>query len=441
VPWSLGLQKHLLEEFPLPASVKPIPDNVQIPPKWTLQFVEEAGREPHATPVNGIDEPPYDLIPISSGLTATIHQNDRVTDPSHFQNTRHVILSIPGDHAYPPGATLTIYPKNYPSDVNELISLMEWTDIADRSVRFVPSDPEADLSQYPPPPINNLPEDYNLTIRKLLTSHLDIMSIPRRSFFAQLIHHTTDEMHLERLREFVSPELIDELYDYTTRPRRSIVEVLSDFNAVRLPWHTICSIIPVMRGRQFSIASGGALKSAATLPPAVSSELSVEAVRGTRIDLLIAIVKYRTVIKRIRHGIATRYIAALRPGQQITVSLQPGGLGIKQSDINRPVVMVAPGTGVAPMRSLALERKAERELLGLDAETSGHIKDMLFFGCRKKGMDEYFATEWEALGTDVSVACSRDQLEKVYVQDLVRREAPRVFQALAERGGMVFVCG
>jgi sulfite reductase alpha subunit-like flavoprotein len=424
--------------------VDPILDDVQIQPKWVLCLLNgtDEAREKTAHSEIVADEPPQDLIPISGGLTATIHQNERVTHQSHFQDTRHVILTVPGDHSYPPGATLTVYPKNFPSDVDNFISLMQWTEIADQPLGFIASNQEANPDNYPPTPIPDLPSNYVLTVRTLLTNHLDIMSIPRRSFFAQLIHHTTDEMHLERLHEFISPELVDELYDYTTRPRRSIVEVLSDFNAVQLPWQTICTVIPMMRGRQFSIASGGALKSGATAPQPVPVTQSVGGVFGTtRLDLLIAIVKYRTVIKRIRHGVATRYISGLRPGQQITVTLQQGGLGIKESDIQRPVVMVAPGTGVAPMRSLALERKAQRELLGNEAESVGQIKDILFFGCRKKGLDEYFASEWNSLGIDVSVACSRDQREKVYVQDLIKREGARVFQALAERGGMVFVCG
>jgi len=139
------------------------------------------------------------------------------------------------------------------------------------------------------------------------------MSIPRRSFFAQLAHFTNDEFHRERLLEFTNPEYIDELCDYTTRPRRSIVEVLQEFESVKIPWHRICSIIPAIRGRQFSIASAQC--------PSDRQE------NKTRIELIIAIVKYRTVIKRIREGVCTRYVASLRPGQEISVTLQRGGLG------------------------------------------------------------------------------------------------------------------
>lgn len=271
---------------------------------------------------------------------------------------------------------------------------MSWDEIADKPLAFVSTRPANSITTDQPP--ISLPQHYQLTLRILLTNYLDIMSIPRRSFFAHLMQYTTDEMYVERLKEFLSPDLIDELYDYTTRPRRSILEVLSDFHSVKLPWQKICSIIPLMRGRQFSIASGGELKTAGD--------------GSTRVDLLVALVKYRTIMKRIRYGVATRYIATLKPGQEVTVTLQKGGLNITKSDIYKPVVMVSPGTGIAPMRSLIWERKMQREHFA--GVPQNGIKDVLFFGCRNKGVDDYFKEEWalEDLRVDVHTAYSREQV-------------------------------
>jgi len=228
------------------------------------------------------------------------------------------------------------------------------------------------------------------------------MSIPRRSFFAQLAHFTNDEFHRDRLLEFTNPEYIDELYDYTTRPRRSIVEVLQEFESVKIPWQRVCSIIPAIRGRQFSIASAPS--------PSAATE------NQTRIELLIAIVKYRTVIKRIREGVCTRYVASLKPGQEISVTLQRGGLGVTKAEIKKPVVMIGPGTGVAPMRALIYQRKYWRE--ELQAASSNRSGDILFFGCRNAEADYLFKDEWETLKSegvplDVFPAFSRDQVSQV----------------------------
>jgi sulfite reductase alpha subunit-like flavoprotein len=281
---------------------------------------------------------------------------------------------------------------------------MGWTSKADVPLRFVPSSattpPNATL------PVRNMEPDSTITLRQLLTNHLDIIAIPRRSFFAQLAHYTSDEFHKARLLEFTDPQYLDELYDYTTRPRRSILEVLQEFESVNIPWQRVCSIIPTIRGRQFSIASA--------MNPTAGTE------KKTKIELLIAIVKYKTVIKRTRQGVATRYIASLTPGQQITVTLSQGGLGVGKEELNRPVVMVGPGTGVAPMRSLIYQRilwrDEHKKLLNGDAQENDEtVKDLLFFGCRNAESDYFFKDEWSQLQSsgvplEVYAAFSRDQV-------------------------------
>jgi sulfite reductase alpha subunit-like flavoprotein len=371
-------------------------------PKWVLDFADKnhkvssnGTQEANGTTTNGHatngdapDTPPADLLPIPNGITATITSNDRITPTTHWQDVRLLKLSTPPSHPYIPGSTLTIYPKNFPSDVTEFLRIMSWTSIADAPLTFVPTNPSLSQDKRTTP----IPHATTLTLRSLLTNHLDILSIPRRSFFAQLAHYTTDTFQRDRLLEFTDPQYIDELYDYTTRPRRSILEVLQEFETVKIPWQRICSLIPLMRGRQFSIAS------------ADTGDGSV--------DLLIAIVKYKTVIKRIRQGVCTRYIQALEPGHKITVSIAKGGLGVTRNEIDRPVVMIGPGTGVAPMRSLVYQRMMWRAELGVQ---NTHIKDILFFGCRIAQADYFFKDEWKELERkgvplEVFAAFSRDQV-------------------------------
>lgn len=389
----------------MPAELEPIPDDVLLDPKWLLDLADEAGVPsqsggPRDSAPSTADEasqlPPPDLLNVPGGLRAKIASNERLTPQSHWQDVRHLTFDIPGYHPHVPGDVLSIYPKNFPSDVNEFIRIMKWESTADTLLKFVPCSPTMSTSSSLPVP--NISSSSPITLRTLLTNHLDIMSIPRRSFFAQLAHFTNDDYHRERLLEFTNPEYIDELYDYTTRPRRSILEVLQEFESVTIPWQRICSIVPNIRGRQFSIASAQS--------PSSSAE------EQTRIELLIAIVKYRTVIKRIRQGVCTRYIACLRPGQEISVTLQKGGLGVTKAETSRPVVMIGPGTGVAPMRALIHQRKYWREELGVSDVDS---RDILCFGCRNAEADFFFKDEWETLKNngvplDVFAAFSRDQV-------------------------------
>jgi sulfite reductase alpha subunit-like flavoprotein len=350
------------------------------------------------------DIPPIDLLEIPGGLTAKVTSNERVTPTTHWQDVRHIKFEIPETHSYAPGDVLTIYPKNFPSDVSQFLECMGWTSNADTALRFVPS--SSSTPSKATLPIRNRDPNSTITLRELLTNHLDIIAIPRRSFFAQLAHYTSDEFHKARLLEFTDPQYIDELYDYTTRPRRSILEVLQEFESVKIPWQRVCSIIPTLRGRQFSIAS------------AMNPTAEVE--KKTKVELLIAIVKYKTVIKRIRQGVATRYIASLTPGQEITVTLSRGGLGVGKEEIDRPVVMIGPGTGVAPMRSLTYQRILWREELkklqnGHAQEDNESVKDVLFFGCRNAESDYFFKDEWAQLQAsgvplEVFAAFSRDQV-------------------------------
>lgn len=389
---------------------------------------------PSTLPSNGI-------LPTPGMLRASLNQNSRLTPLTHWQDVRHLTLVTSQRVNYAPGDTLTLFPKNSEENVDHFLDLMGWTSIADRPIHFKPTTSVDDLRIYPPPPIPNLRFGSKATLRELLINHLDITAIPRRSFFSSIAHFTNDEMQKERLLEFTNPEYIDELYDYTTRPRRSILEVLQEFESVKIPWQWIGNVLPILRGRQFSIASGGDLK--------------VSENGGSKFELLVAIVKYRTVIKKIREGVCTRYLATLPEGSEIDVLLQKGGLHIAKSEAQRPVIMIGPGTGVAPMRSLIWERLAWAQRMKAQQQSNGNNtingdlpavgESVLFFGCRNRDADYFYQDEWEELrgklGLRVFTAFSRDQKQKVYVQDLVREQAELVYRLLHEQSGMVYICG
>ncbi|KAK0513167.1 hypothetical protein JMJ35_004153 [Cladonia borealis] len=457
VPWSLDLRRHLLTMYPLPFGVEPIPEEVLLEPKWIL--ATQPSYPPNPSPhgedeallhVNGAAEsssmsnsapsldPRMRLDPVASHLTVTLDENRRMTAKDHWQDVRHLSFTSHAPAAYGPGDVLTIYPKNSTKDVNELLRRMDWMDVADINIHLTATNFVDGDGFYPSPTI--LPPGESTTLRKLLTEGLDPTAIPRRSFFSLIAHFTEDQFHKDRLLEFTKPEYIDELYDYTTRPRRSILEVLQEFESVKIPWQWAANVLPKLRGRQFSIASGGQLKKTPD--------------GNAKFDLLVAIVKYKTVIKKIREGVCTRYLATLSVGTEIRVGLQKGGLVVNESEACRPVLMIGPGTGVAPMRSLIKERQLW--LQQAEALTHGETgkycsgaqsteKDVLIFGCRNQQADYYYRDEWKLLMQQVPLAVftafSRDQDHKFYVQDVIRQQASSVHRLLVELGGIVYVCG
>ena len=402
LPWSQLFREELIKSYPLPPEIQPVPEHVSLEPQWELKQVEESpiahvnGGQvlpAHETADDDFDE---SILSVPNSTVATLDSNVRLTPLEHEQDVRHLSFSLGDRIPYSPGDVLTIYPKNFAEDVSELISLMGWSSIADNSLVFKPIDRSVSRTRQAPDLTLTLQKYSKLTLRLLLTNHLDIMSIPRRSFFITMAHFTSDKDQKERLLEFADPQNLQDLYDYTTRPRRSILEVLQEFHTVKLPWKWAASLLPTIRGRQFSIASGGKLK---TAPHG-----------DTRVELLVAIVKYRTVIKRIRQGVCTRYLASLRPGQNICVTVEKGGLHISQSEAEKPVVMIGPGTGVAPMRSLIFERASWAE----DSTRGNVAQDVLFFGCRNEKADYFFRNEWDQLHDngrlDIHTAFSRDQV-------------------------------
>ncbi|KAJ5381716.1 uncharacterized protein N7496_004144 [Penicillium cataractarum] len=435
-----GLPKAPHGQASAPPGQHPIPDDVQLPPKWILQPKDDAGPVPAPRPETletdaaQMDEDPglthldYDLRPLPDTLTATLTENRRVTPQKHWQDVRRISITVPESVPYVPGDMIAITPKTSPKDVQTFIDVMGWNEQADKPIALVPTG-----DTLAPSPIPGL-EDYpNLTLRSLLIDYLDVKAIPRRSFFSNIAHYTHDTMHKERLLEFTNPEYLDELWDYTSRPRRSILEVLHEFDSVKIPWQHAASVLPVIRARQFSIASGGERKRTAD--------------GKTQFELLIAIVKYQTVIKRIREGVCTKYLSTLRPGSTLRVQLQPGGLNSSVQQLTASTVLIGPGTGIAPLRSMLWEKAA---LVQAFREQNPGVEPpigptVLLYGGRNRTADFFFEEEWDHLRKliplQVLTAFSRDQQQKIYVQDTIRQNLTLFFRLLHDMKGSVYICG
>ncbi|KAK4502826.1 hypothetical protein PRZ48_006252 [Zasmidium cellare] len=440
--WIVNLKQRLADTFPLPNGQEPLPDDFFIEPKWKLALSGVESNGTVSSTASGGDVPSPSLLPLKNAHKAHIEHNDRITAKEHFQDVRLLDLRVEEDVPYGPGAVAVIHPKNFPEDIESFIELMDWKAGADTPLNLVTTISPSGKTHSPliPSPLRHLDlTGTSLTLRWLLENVLDIMSIPRRTFFAELAHFagegTEDEAYQkERLLELANPELIDELWDYTTRPKRTILEVMMDFTTIKIPWEYALSVLPIMRGRQFSIASGGALKH--------------DEEGRTRIQLLIAIVDPPSpIIKwRRRYGVCTRYIACLQAHQHINIGIQQGYLDVQSTELQVPVLMIGPGTGLAPMRSMIHERVQWADQQALSNRSKALEGDVLFFGCRAEDADHFFHDEWEKLSADeglsVCTAFSRDKSKpRQYVQDQIRAQGSAVCDALLKREGKVYVCG
>lgn len=332
--------------------------------------------------------PPADILPIPGTILATVVGNDRVTPPDHWQDVRRLVFHtpfMPKDRAALCEVfgtlTLTIWPKNYPEDVEELISLMDWGAQADHHYRI----------RCRPP---GLHVDGDVaTLRQLLTHNLDITAVPKRNFIRELIFFTDDEREKERLVEFTKAGNEQEFYDYTCRPRRTILELLRDFTGVKIPFIRALDLFPVIRGRAFSVCNGGV-----SLKSAVVDDVF-------KIEILAALVEYKTIIRKPRQGLCSRYLKHLAVGTEIAIKLSDSSgprLVPSPAAARRPLIAIATGTGIAPIRALIQERASH--------QSPGDT--LLFFGCRNRTADFHFSHEWPYYAElRVHAAFSRDDIE------------------------------
>jgi sulfite reductase (NADPH) flavoprotein alpha-component len=154
-----------------------------------------------------------------------------------------------------------------------------------------------------------------------------------------------------------------------------------------------------------------------------------------KLSLTVDCVRY-VVGKRKRLGLASTFLAErIQPGNEVMVYVQKAhGFALPQ-DPKIPIIMIGPGTGIAPFRAFLLDRKA----------TGAQGKNWLFFGHQRSGCDFFYADELNAMKTQglltrLSLAWSRDGDKKFYVQDRMREVGREVWTWLAE-GANVYICG
>ncbi|KAI5736780.1 hypothetical protein M8J76_007000 [Diaphorina citri] len=339
--------------------------------------------------------------------------NERLTPESHFQDVRHIKLKLPATLQYSPGDVLLVHPHNRHSSVRKCLELLQ-----DRDEPLTPVSRlrVAQKNQYMPVPYALRQP---LSVEQLATFYWDLNATPKRYAFEVLAHFTPSELEQEKLTEFTSAEGQTDLLNYAHRPKRTVLEMLTDFpHATRaVPVEYLFELFSPIRPRAFSIASS---------PKTHSGELHI----------LVAIVKYKTKMLAPRYGLCSNYLAALNPGDSVAISIKRGSFVFPKNE-ERPLIMVGPGTGIAPFRSYIHTR--------ISNQTASAQRLHLFFGCRNQGADFYFNQEWQnaiqANQLTLYTAFSRDQEEKIYVQHVMSRHLPLLQDLICSHQATVLIAG
>lgn len=321
--------------------------------------------------------------PYDAEVLTNINLNGRGSN----KETRHVELLLDNfGEEYEPGDCLVVLPQNDPALVDLLISTLGWS-------------PDTQVL------IND--DGDTLNLEEALTSHFEITKLTK-----PLIENATTFFDNEELSEKVQ----DKAWIQNYIEGRDLIDLLNDFATTDLQPENMYQLLRKLPPREYSISS------------------SYKATPD-EVHITVGAVRYNAH-GRDRTGVCSvQFAERIQEGDTVPIYLKRNPNFKFPQNEETPVIMIGPGTGVAPFRSYM----QEREELGFKGNT------WLFFGEQHFTTDFLYQTEWQEWLNDgtlskLDVAFSRDTDQKVYVQHKIAENSEQ-FNQWIENGGAIYVCG
>lgn len=302
------------------------------------------------------------------------------------KETRHFEFSLEGSGlSYEPGDALGVAPRNCPEHVAELLQLGGWN----RSEMIETQD------------------GVKATLEEALLERVDL-----RKPSSAMLDALAKTEGCEGFGDMLTPEKRGELQEYLRA--REVIDLFIEFPAFRPSAAEFARMLPKLQPRLYSISSS---------PRAFPDQ----------VHLTVAMVRYEGNGRK-RRGVCSTYLGD-RAGETVRIFFQPSHGFRLPADAAKPIIMVGPGTGIAPFRAFLHDRKA----------TAAPGKNWLFFGDQRAACDFLYRDELERMQqegvlTRLDTAFSRDQERKIYVQDRMREHAAELWKWL-EEGAHFYVCG
>lgn len=357
-----------------------------------------------------------ELAPPTRTQKLAIDFNNRITEPDYEFSIRHIQFDSP-NMPYLLGDALGVYPKNCDKKVDYFLEQYGIDGTACMSAQTLPgADPGRKAEQMERP----------FRVKQLFIEMLDIEGRPTKNF-VKAMWTIAPEGSADRAK---LRQLVDDPEMYTKEiaaESLTISEVLLMFSETRATLDQLITMVPVIKPRLYTIAS---------------------ATRDTpgKIELTVITDEWEGASGNFRRGLCTDFFermdSADHPGVTFTpnCSITPGSFEFAETTV--PMVMAGTGTGVAPFLAFARERDWHVNKYGM--ETNGEM--WLFYGCRNRQHDYILGDVLEDLSdkkilSHLKPAFSRDQGEKVYIQDKIVSESEGVYNALVTEKGYLYLCG
>ncbi len=305
---------------------------------------------------------------------------------------------------YDIGEALGIHAENDPSEVMAFI-------------KFYGLDPEevVEVGSREDPSVFE-----NRTVYQSLIQNIDIFGRPPKRFYEALADFADNEGEKTELRILGGPEGAKEFQRRAEVDTITYADVLLEFPSAHPSFHDIVRIVAPMKRREYSIAS-------------------CQAVTPSSVALMVVVVNWVDPKGRDRFGQATRYLSKLLLGSPVTVSIKPSVMKLPPKS-TQPLIMAGLGTGLAPFRAFVQHRAMEKA----QGKEIGSV--LLYMGSRHQREEYCYGEEWEAYQdagviTLLGRAFSRDQPQKIYIQDRMRQTMTDIIQAYIKEDGAFYLCG
>jgi sulfite reductase (NADPH) flavoprotein alpha-component len=339
--------------------------------------------------------------------TFTVHvkENRRLTPLTYDRNIFHIEFDL-GDSGlkYDIGEALGIHAEN---DHDHVVDFIKWYGLNAEDVVEVASRDDPAVFE-------------NRTIYQALMQNVDIFGRPPKKFYEALAEFADDENEKKNLLTLAGPEGFKEFQRRAEVDTVTYADVLLEFPSAHPSFHDVVRIVSPMKRREYSIAS-------------------CQAVTPKSVALMIVVVNWVDPKGRDRFGQATKYLSALRVGAPVTVSVKPSVMKLPPKS-TQPIIMAGLGTGLAPFRAFVQHRAMEKA----QGKEIGSV--LLYMGSRHQREEYCYGEEWEAYQaagviTLLGRAFSRDQPQKIYIQDRMRQTLNDIVKAYIEEEGAFYLCG